>query len=103
MSTQKKQPMYVINDPEQLEVKMNNPLCPILLIGFNPPEKGQRDLRRCTDECALYDEEREQCSIKSCCEILADIPDTIVDISQGYYAFGEDENFEFDANTYKTN
>lgn len=75
---------------------MNKPLCPILLIGFNPPEEGQRDLRRCTNECALYDEIEEQCSIKTCAQYL----EIILESAQGYFPeedYPDEENYEFNA------
>lgn len=52
---------------------MMKPLCPILLIGFNPPEEGQRDLRRCNKECALFNEERDTCVLNALYEKLEEL------------------------------
>ena len=76
---------------------MKRPLCPILLIGFNPPEEGQRDLRRCNKECALYDEDNNQCSIKTCAEFLPMISgqlDDVISLSGDCYPY-EDEDFDY--------
>ena len=77
------------------------PLCPILLIGFPSPEKGERDLRRCTNECALYDEDKDQCSIKSCAEVVNELQDYILDMASGFYPVEDDYSdcFEYDPNT----
>lgn len=79
---------------------MKQPLCPILLIGFNPPEEGQRDLRRCNKECALYDEGSDQCSIKTCAEFITTISgqiDDLISLSGAFIPFEEDDNFDYDA------
>lgn len=79
------------------------PFCPILTIGFAPPEEGKRDLRRCTTECALYDIENDQCSIKSCAEMVNYISGQLDDnmsLMSGYFIpFEEEENFDYDPNT----
>ena len=49
---------------------MPNKYCPILLIGFPAPKKGERDLRRCTKECALHNANEDTCAINSCLEAL---------------------------------
>ena len=37
-------------------------ICPILAIGFNPPENpNEEDVRVCTEDCEWYDEGEEQC------------------------------------------
>ena len=79
------------------------PLCPILLIGFPAPKQGERDLRRCTPECALFDESVKQCSIRSCYEQLeivsGQLDDVMTIISEGFVPFEDDETFDYDANT----
>ena len=83
---------------------MKHSLCPILLIGFNPPDEGQRDLRRCNTECAMYDEQNDQCSIKTCAEFLTDISgqvDDLISLSGAFIPFEEDENFDYDATEQK--
>lgn len=73
---------------------MKRPLCPILLIGFNPPEEGQRDLRRCSTECALYDEANKQCSIKTCAETITTVSGQLDDLIALQDAFVPFEEFE---------
>ena len=79
---------------------MKKPLCPILTIGFAAPEEGKRDLRRCTTECALYDEGSDQCSIKTCAEnssvITGQLDDVMDLIAQTFIPFEEDDNFDYD-------
>lgn len=92
--------MSINDNTNQLEVTMKRPLCPILLIGFNPPEEGQRDLRRCNTECAMYDEDNKQCCIRTCAEqisMVSDQIDDLISISGAFIPFEEDENFEYDA------
>lgn len=78
------------------------PLCPILLIGFPAPKEGERDIRRCTEECALFDEDIKQCSIKSCMErlevISGQIDDVMSLVGEGFIPFEDDETFDYDAN-----
>ena len=74
---------------------MNNPYCPILTIGFPPPEKGQRDLRRCTDECALFDPETEMCGVLACVEEIREIKSMLY--YSGYTEDEEKENYFYDA------
>lgn len=64
---------------------MKRPLCPILLIGFNPPEEGQRDLRRCNRECALYNEERDTCVLNALYEKLEEVEVVIQETAFGTY------------------
>lgn len=64
---------------------MMKPLCPILLIGFNPPEEGQRDLRRCNKECALFNEERDTCVLNALYEKLEEIDIVIQETAFGTY------------------
>lgn len=64
---------------------MKKPLCPILLIGFNPPEEGQRDLRRCNKECALFNEERDTCVLNALYEKLEEIDIVIQETAFGTY------------------
>ena len=78
------------------------PLCPILLIGFPAPEEGKRDLRRCTSECALYDEANFQCSIKSCADntsVLSGQIDDLISLSGAFIPMEEYEDFDYDPNT----
>lgn len=84
---------------------MKKPLCPILLIGFPAPEEGKRDLRRCTEECALYDSESKQCSIVTCAENLSVMSgqiDDLISLSGAFIPFEEDENFDYNPNTVGT-
>ena len=77
-------------------------LCPILLIGFAPPEKGQRDMRRCTKECALYDEEHDCCSIKAVAEDVQYMTgqiDDLLSMSGAFIPYEDDDNFDYDPNT----
>lgn len=67
---------------------MKEPYCPILTIGFAPPEKGQRDLRRCTKECAWYDVDEDCCAIISSLETLSGINSMLAEL----------ETFMFDMN-----
>ncbi len=39
------------------------PFCPIMTIGFNPPEKGKTDLRLCMRDCAWYNSVEEKCNV----------------------------------------
>lgn len=78
------------------------PLCPILLIGFPAPENGKRDLRRCTTECALFDEAQKQCCIKTCAEFIPVISgqvDDLISLSGLFAPFEEDDNFDYDPNS----
>lgn len=77
---------------------MKKPLCPILLIGFPAPEEGQRDLRRCTKECALYDEEEDTCAVNALLEqtrmlnlAMQELPEMIYEASQYYREDSIDE------------
>lgn len=82
---------------------MKRPLCPILTIGFAPPEEGKRDLRRCTTECALFDEENDQCSIKACAEMMkyisGQLDDNMSMLAGSFIPFEDDETFDYDPNT----
>ena len=80
------------------------PLCPILLIGFAPPEEGKRDIRRCSTECAWHDDQLDQCVLKTISNTLDDIGslsqdhlDYLLDMSAGILY--EDENYDYDPNT----
>lgn len=93
--------MFFNDNTTELERHMKKKLCPILLIGFPAPEEGKRDLRRCTEECALYDEANKQCSIETCAEYLPVISgqiDDLVTITGAFTPFEEDENFDYDPN-----
>lgn len=72
---------------------MMKPLCPILLIGFNPPEEGKRDLRRCNKECALFNEERDTCVLNALYEKLEEL-----DIIAQEALFGTYEDYYEDYN-----
>lgn len=40
--------------------------CPLFLIGFNPPKKGETyDPRTCKSNCAWYDKNYKQCIVQS--------------------------------------
>lgn len=82
---------------------MKRPLCPILTIGFAPPKEGERDLRRCSMECALFDEDIKQCSIKTCAETLqvisGQLDDNMSILSGSFIPFEDDETFDYDPNT----
>lgn len=71
---------------------MNKPLCPILLIGYPPPEKGEKDIRRCTEECAWYNKDRDLCSIPATNEILEEALAGIFDFEPDPY-IGADEYY----------
>ena len=73
---------------------MKRPLCPILTIGFNPPEEGQRDLRRCHKECALYDGQEDTCAIQACLESIRMLNTSIETIPEMMYEcmFYQDED-----------
>lgn len=84
---------------------MKKKLCPILLIGFPAPEEGKRDLRRCTEECAWYDEASKQCGIETCAEYLPVVSgqvDDLIALTGAFSAFEEDENFDYNPNTIST-
>lgn len=63
---------------------MTKPLCPILTIGFEKPEEGQRDLRRCTEECMLYDEMEDTCAINALLEEVRMLNTAMYDTSDDY-------------------
>lgn len=63
---------------------MNRPLCPILTIGFPPPEKGAKDIRRCNVECALYDVEQDTCAINALLESQRMLQMVLEDHIYGY-------------------
>lgn len=44
--------------------------CPIMTIGFSPPEEGKRDFRLCMRDCAWYDVSAEKCKINVIAEHL---------------------------------
>ena len=45
--------------------------CPIMTIGFDPPEKGKRDNRLCMRDCAWYDPSEDKCCIKIIAEHIS--------------------------------
>ena len=98
--------MPVDDYTKQLEgIMKTKPLCPILTIGFAPPEEGKRDIRRCNKECALYDAEYDQCSIVAILENLKYISGQLDDnlsLLGGFVPFEDDETFDYDPNTIGT-
>ena len=64
---------------------MVKPLCPILMLGFDPPEEGQRDLRRCNQECALYDVTEDVCAIQATLEGIRMLSNSIDSIPEMLY------------------
>lgn len=59
----------------------NKTFCPIMTIGFNPPEKGKRDNRLCMKDCAWYDVQGETCRINTIAEAITAIDTQISDIA----------------------
>lgn len=67
----------------------NKTFCPILTIGFDPPEKGKRDNRLCMRDCAWYDPSEEKCYIEIIAEHIqmvelhsSDMSDYLGDIAE---------------------
>ena len=75
---------------------MKRPLCPILLIGFNPPEEGQRDLRRCSTECALFNDDRDTCIFNAIYEKMEELDIVMQETIYGTY---EDMYEEYEKET----
>lgn len=85
------------------------PLCPIMTIGFNPPETGKRDMRLCTSDCAWYNINTKECCLITIAKIVENqetminnISDYIGDIlyEKGIeyeYDLGYNETDEFDS------
>lgn len=73
------------------------PFCPIMTIGFNPPEEGKRDLRLCMKDCAWYDIADETCKINKIAEHLEYINAALEGVdSYGMFpsdAFEEERDF----------
>lgn len=60
--------------------------CPIMTIGFGPPETGKRDLRLCMKDCTWYDIAEEKCKINVISEYLEYIMACVdTPIDGGYY------------------
>ncbi len=55
--------------------------CPIMTIGFDPPEKGKRDLRLCTKDCTWYNVSEEKCELNVISEYMISINTNISDVS----------------------
>lgn len=74
--------------------------CPILAIGFPPPKTGEKDLRMCTETCAMYDIENDQCSVKSCSEMLTylsgQLDDNLSLMTSAFIPFEDEDNFDYD-------
>ena len=54
--------------------------CPIMTIGFAPPESNMPDPRKCRKDCAWYDENNESCFIVNIAEDLQHIKATTSDL-----------------------
>lgn len=64
--------------------------CPIMTIGFAPPEEGKRDDRICMKDCAWYNLVEETCNINVIASLLeqmevheSDTLDAITDLGIG--------------------
>jgi hypothetical protein len=55
--------------------------CPIRIIGFDPPEKGQRDMRLCTKDCAWYNVAESKCAVSIIAAGIDNIDAQLNDIS----------------------
>ena len=55
--------------------------CPIMTIGFEPPEEGKRDNRICMKDCAWYDIKTQGCKINLLAATLENIEAVMNDIS----------------------
>lgn len=55
--------------------------CPIMTIGFNPPEEGKRDLRLCKKDCTWYDVSENRCQISIIADNLQALETHTSDIS----------------------
>lgn len=62
----------------------NKVFCPIMTIGFNPPEEGKRDLRLCMKDCAWYDFNNETCKINVIAEHLEYLISSVDGIGEFY-------------------
>ena len=54
--------------------------CPILAIGFDPPEEGKQDMRLCSEECAWFDIDR--CAIQTIIDRLEYLQSLTEDTNQ---------------------
>ena len=59
--------------------------CPIMTIGFAPPEEGKRDLRLCMRDCAWYDCADETCKVNKIAENLEYIMAAIEGLGEPEY------------------
>lgn len=59
--------------------------CPIMMIGFNPPEEGKRDMRLCNKDCAWYDIVDETCKVNKIAEQIEYLTATMEGIGEAYY------------------
>lgn len=56
-------------------------VCPILMIGFEAPKKGEKDVRTCLKEnCEFFSEDENVCAIPTIAETLRNIETATVDI-----------------------
>ena len=77
----------------------NKTFCPIMAIGFDPPEKGKRDNRVCMKDCAWYNVSEERCAISIIAEavstsetFLSDIADYLVELT-----YKTEEDYDYPA------
>lgn len=69
--------------------------CPILLIGFDSPAKGKKDMRVCKRDCAWYNSTTEQCCIKDIAEKVETIEESVVELEARYeLGYFEEDNWE---------
>lgn len=47
--------------------------CPIMTIGFDPPEKGKKDPRECRKDCTWYNTVEESCNLNVIATTLQNI------------------------------
>ena len=67
--------------------------CPIMTIGFGPPETGKRDLRLCMKDCAWYNVQNEDCILNVMADSLEYILSAVDKPTGGYYdSYGNSED-----------
>lgn len=66
--------------------------CPIMAIGFPPPDKGKRDMRVCQKDCNWYNTTEECCNINLIAERLEYLNSITNDIGQ---MVSEMEHYEY--------
>lgn len=75
----------------------NKTFCPIMTIGFDKPEKGQRDNRICMKDCSWYNLTEEKCNINVIAEhleMIESLTDDIADYTGGLTEY--DDHFGYD-------